>query len=294
LVRSIQNGSDRIHGQKYLKIVGGDAKTKDNCVFYLKMGSIIDSASDLPSFQKVLERLLKRFAAHLSSTLAGIEQDCLLCASPAKKRILCEACEGELPYLNAALCPRCALPSPDGRLCGRCLTKPPHFDATRAVFRYEFPVDKLVQAFKYGHKFTLGGYFGQRMAAAPFFGGEGAVPRIDTLIPLPLHPERLRERGFNQSLELAKTVASAWSLPVDSAHCKRIRNTPAQADLPWKERRRNIRNAFCCSNDFAGKRVLIIDDVMTTGASISELAHELKRGGAAWVGALVLARVPPK
>jgi ComF family protein len=258
------------------------------------MSPNIDSTWGFPPLQKAFDYFLKRLVALLSNPLAAVEQDCLLCASPAKEEILCKNCEADLPYLEAPFCPRCALPSPEGHLCGRCLTKPPHFDAARAVFRYEFPLDRLVQAFKYGHKLALAGYFGRKMAAASSFDGEWNASSIDVLVPLPLHSERLRERGFNQSLELAKAIASAWKLPIDGAHCKRVRNTPAQADLPWKERRRNIHNAFCCSSGFVGKRVLIIDDVMTTGASIDELARELKRCGAVWVGALVLARALPR
>ncbi|MDR1368378.1 MAG: ComF family protein [Candidatus Accumulibacter sp.] len=248
----------------------------------------------LPLFRNALDRLLKRASRLLSIPLEELEQDCLLCASPAKREILCKACEADLPRLDEACCPRCALPSPQGLLCGRCLARPPHFDAARAIFRYEFPLDRLVQSFKYGHRLALAGYFGRAMASLYPHGGEGIDFPIDVLVPLPLHPDRLRERGFNQSLELAKVVASAWNLPVDIDHCKRIRNTPAQADLPWKERGGNIRNAFLCSSDFEGKRVLIIDDVMTTGASLGECARAMKRARATWVGALVLARALPR
>ncbi|MDR1276997.1 MAG: ComF family protein [Candidatus Accumulibacter sp.] len=258
------------------------------------MRPIKDSTCGLPPFPNAIERVWRRALALLANPLARLEQDCLLCASPAQREILCEACEAELPRLSEACCPRCALPSPEGRLCGRCLAKPPYFDAARAVFRYEFPLDKLVQSFKYGQRLALAGYFGRAMAALGPPGGEAARPAVDVLVPLPLYPVRLRKRGFNQSLELAKFVASAWKVPIDGEHCARVRDTPAQADLPWKERKANIRNAFDCSGGFLGKRVLIIDDVMTTGASVGECARSLKRAGAAWVGVLVLARALPK
>ncbi|MDR1163853.1 MAG: ComF family protein [Candidatus Accumulibacter sp.] len=258
------------------------------------MRSTEGSTSGLPPFPNAIERVWKRVLGLVSNPLARIEQDCLLCASPAQREIVCEACEADLPRLSEACCPRCALPSPEGRLCGRCLAKPSYFDAARAVFRYEFPLDKLVQSFKYGHRLALAGYFGRAMAALGPPGGEAATPSVDLVVPLPLYPGRLSDRGFNQSLELAKVIASAWKVPIDSERCARIRDTPAQADLPWKERKGNIRNAFLCSGEFAGKRVLIIDDVMTTGASVGECARALKRAGAAWVGVLVLARALPK
>lgn len=111
---------------------------------------------------------------------------------------------------------------------------------------------------------------------------------------MPLHPKRLRERGFNQALELARPVGRATGLPIDTTSCQRVRHTPAQAALPWRERVKNIRGAFHCTADFSGKRLLLVDDVMTTGASIDECARTLKLHGAARVSALVVARALPK
>jgi ComF family protein len=217
-----------------------------------------------------------------------LEQDCLLCGASCGARILCDACEADLPWLKQPACPQCALPTPDGQLCGRCLSDPPYFDATQVVYCYSFPIDKLMQSFKYNHRLALGAYFGQQMARLP-----RPASAIDLIIPLPLHPARLRERGFNQSLELAKFLASAWGIPVDKYSCQRIRNTPAQAGLPWKERRKNIRNAFHCASDLQGKQILLVDDVMTTGTSLSECARVLKSRGAARVSVLVVARTLP-
>ena len=216
------------------------------------------------------------------------EQDCLLCAAVSSGDLLCAACAADLPRLQEPLCPRCALPSPHGETCGRCLAKPPHYDFTHVAYRYDFPLDKLVQSFKYGHRLALGAYFGRQLATL----ASNLV--ADVIIPLPLHPERLRERGFNQALELSRAWGHASRLPIDTANCHRTRNTPAQADLPWRERVKNIRGAFHCSTDFTGKRVVLIDDVMTTGASLDECARTLKLHGAAEVTLLVLARALPK
>ena len=217
-----------------------------------------------------------------------LAQDCLLCAAPCSNAILCDACAADLPRLQKPVCPRCALPTPNGETCGRCLAKPPHYDATFAAFRYDFPLDKLIQSFKYGHRLALGSYFGQQLLQR--LENKAA----DTIIPLPLHPERLRERGFNQALELARPVGKAMKLPIDTTSCCRQRNTAVQADLRWRERSKNVQGAFHCSSDLTGRRIILIDDVMTTGASLNECARTLKLHGAAEVTLLVVARALPK
>ncbi len=216
-----------------------------------------------------------------------LDQDCMLCAGVSGSGLLCKACAADLPRLEKPFCPRCALPT-DGDTCGRCLSTPPHFDATLAVFRYEFPLDKLMQAFKYGHRLALAAYLGQQLAAL----AEGIA--ADVIVPLPLHVSRLRERGFNQALELARPLAVALRLPIDTAHCVRTRDTPAQAGLPLRKRVKNIRGAFHCSADLTGQKILLVDDVMTTGASLDECARTLKLHGAAEVSILVVARALPK
>jgi ComF family protein len=213
-----------------------------------------------------------------------LAQDCLLCGADSAAAILCPACALDLKRLPAPRCPQCALPTPLGELCGRCLSQPPYYDATRAVFVYEFPVDKLIQSFKYAHRLALGTYFGQQLAAL------AKDCAADLLLPLPLHPQRLRERGFNQSLELARPISQACGWPIQAQLCSRTRDTPAQAGLPWRERRKNVRGAFHCNADLSGQRIALVDDVMTTGASLNECARTLKLHGAAQVTLLVVAR----
>ncbi|EXI79045.1 MAG: DNA utilization protein GntX [Candidatus Accumulibacter appositus] len=229
--------------------------------------------------------ILTQTARRILGSCAGLlTQDCLLCGASSGASLICSACEADLPQLPVRLCPRCALPTPAGEICGRCLAKPPHYDLTLAALRYDFPLDKLVQSFKYGHRLALAGYFGRRLAALLV-----GLP-AELIVPMPLHPLRLRARGFNQALELARPVSKAWRIPIDRQSCQRIRHTPAQADLPWRERAANIRGAFQCSADFTGKRLLLIDDVMTTGASLDELARVVRLHGAEQVTLLVLAR----
>ena len=226
-------------------------------------------------------------------------QECVLCAAASDEAIVCRACAADLPRLCVPTCPRCALPTPHGEICGRCLSHPPAFDAAHAVYLYDFPLDKLIQSFKYGHRLALAPYFGGQLAAlAASLNAsldasiDAALP--DVIVPLPLHSERLRQRGFNQALELARPVAQALRRPIDATSCRRTRNTAAQADLAWRERVANVRNAFSCSTDLTGRHVLLIDDVMTTGASLDECARTLKLHGAARVSVLVLARALPR
>ena len=218
----------------------------------------------------------------------ALAQDCLLCGAASADQMLCPACAADLPRLRGPCCPRCALPDATGETCGRCLQSPPHFDATLAAYRYDFPVDKLIQSFKYSHRLALGDYFGRQLALL------GAALTADLIMPLPLHEERLRQRGFNQALELSRALARARRLPIDATSCRRTRNTPAQAGLAWRERVKNLRHAFACNTDLSGARIILVDDVMTTGASLDEFARTLKLHGALEVTALVLARALPK
>ena len=225
-----------------------------------------------------IERLLR---ARLLDRL--LPQDCLLCSAPDSTDLLCAACMADLATLPGEHCPICALPTPNSSVCGECLRRPPHFDATFASLAYAFPTDQLVQSFKYGHQLALAGLFARLMDASD-------VPQGDVLIALPLSKERLRERGFNQAVEIAKLLARKTRMPLNLHACLRTVDTAAQASLPWKERRANIRHAFECRTDLSGKSVVVVDDVMTTGATLNEFAKTLKYHGAIHVSNWVLAR----
>jgi ComF family protein len=223
---------------------------------------------------------LRRFTDRL------LPQDCFLCGEESGAECLCGACHDALPRQPAA-CPICAVPTTDGVLCGRCQRQPPAFDASRAVFVYAFPVDRIVQALKYRHRLSLAGFFAH--ALMPLGPPQGPA----VLLPMPLHVRRLRERGFNQAVEIARPLARAWGLPLELAGVQRALNTVPQASLPWKERSVNMRGAFRCDASFAGRTVIVVDDVMTTGATLDELARTLKRHGASRVENLVVTRTPP-
>jgi ComF family protein len=205
---------------------------------------------------------------------------CFLCRGAAAA-LICNACDADLPRLGAELCPRCALQSPRGQLCGRCLAQPPHYDATIAALAYAFPADALVQALKFRGELALSSLLGRLLS------DRIAPATVDRVIAVPLTAARLRMRGYNQSVEIARHVLPA-KLDLDS--CVRTRDAPPQMGLPLEERRRNVRGAFECTRSLVGERVAVVDDVMTTGATLDEVAHTLKRAGAAYVVNWVVTR----
>ncbi len=210
-------------------------------------------------------------------------QDCVLCAAASGDSLVCADCAADLPQLDTA-CPQCAEPSPDNQLCGACMVEPPAFDRTIAAWRYAFPLDRLVQALKYGGRLALADWFGNALAARL------GTPTIDLVIPLPLHERRLRVRGFNQAIEIARRIATQQRLQLAPRALVRVRDTPAQMGLPHDARSRNVRDAFACPAPLAGTRIALVDDVMTTGATLNEAAKALKHAGAVHVENWVVAR----
>lgn len=206
----------------------------------------------------------------------------------SRSGLWCRACDASLPYLNEPHCSICALPTLQGEVCGRCLSHPPIFTHTEVVFGYAFPLDKLIQAMKYNEQLALANAFAKKLAQRI---EKNNLP--DFIIPMPLHPARLKERGFNQSLLLATKVARELNIKLLPNACQRVRNTPSQSSLKWKERDKNVRDAFRCEIDLTGKRVALVDDVMTTGASLNALARVIKKAGATEISAWVIARTLP-
>lgn len=219
---------------------------------------------------------------------ALLPQSCILCGADSSDTPLCAPCIADLPRLPAGSCPQCAEPTCHGELCGRCLVSPPHFDAAFSPYRYDFPLDRLIQALKYGGLLALAGWFGRQLATTP--AGAAGARDFDFAIPLPLHPARLQLRGFNQSAEIARAACREIGLALDIASCRRVRPTPPQAELPLAQRAANVRGAFECRTDLSGRRILLIDDVMTSGATLDECARTLKLHGAAKVTVAVVAR----
>jgi len=221
----------------------------------------------------------------LSIAQVAWAQPCLLCAARSLSGLLCPACRLDLPRLPAEHCPRCALPTAGGNVCGACLRKPPRVSRTHATYSYGHPADVLVQALKYRGELALASYLAADMAEA--IAGK-SMP--DLIIPMPLHPRRLQARGFNQAGEIARHLSRHLGIPCSSDACRRVRDTPPQVSQPLKERHRNIRAAFACQRDLAGLRIALVDDVMTSGASLDELAATALKAGAREVEAWVVAR----
>lgn len=216
---------------------------------------------------------------------------CLLCgAAGADGRDLCAGCAADFPR-NAVRCPLCALPLPfPAPACGDCLKRPPPFAGAWAPFRYGHPLDLLETRFKFGADLAAGRVLSSLMVER---AGADAPERPALLLPVPLHESRLRRRGYNQALELARPLAHAFGIPLCADVLSRTRATPPQTGLDAKARRRNLRGAFAVTADASlPAHVVLFDDVMTTGATLREAARTPRRAGVARVDAWALARAP--
>jgi ComF family protein len=218
---------------------------------------------------------------------------CVLCGAEAVDARLCAACRGLLETCGAA-CARCAEPLPLATpLCGKCLQRPPAFDTAVAGFIYRAPFDHLVQKLKFNDALAVGRALTPSWAASLRAQLEARpAPAPQALIPVPLHRSRLRRRGYNQALELARDLGATLQLPVLPQGLIRAKATAPMPGLDLVARRRNIRGAFSTGSMPLPARVALIDDVMTSGSTLNEAAKTLKRAGVAWVEVWVLARRP--
>lgn len=213
---------------------------------------------------------------------------CILCRLPSGDADLCPQCTAELPR-NSVCCSRCALPLATAAcMCGACQRRPPPWDAAWAPFRYDWPLGQLEASYKYSGNLAAGQALACLWSTLP---PPLQLPQV--IVPVPLHVARLRRRGYNQSLELARPLAHAWNLPLLPNALQRIRATEAQTTLDAKARRRNVRGAFRVTPGTAlPSHIAVLDDVMTTGATLSECVRVLKRAGAERVDVWALARAP--
>lgn len=225
---------------------------------------------------------------------------CVLCGVEAGTADLCASCAALLEE-NTNACARCAQPLPQAvPLCGACIQKPPPFDAAQAGFVYQEPLAHLIQNLKFNQGLSSGRALAARWAAAlreRRTEDRQALP--DALIPIPLHRSRLRQRGYNQALELARELTAQFAMrsagkafPVLREGLVRTRATAPMPGLDLDERKRNLRDAFAVGTHELPKRVALVDDVMTTGATLAEASKTLKRAGVEWVELWVLARRP--
>ena len=252
-------------------------------------------------------RRARRFAfRRLRPLLAGFRRElgglidcflpvnCAFCNTPlasSAQPAICSTCQRTLAENRPASCPRCALPYLDyggsDHLCGDCQRQPPHYRTVCALGVYEGPLRQAIHRFKYQKDFTLATPLGHLLAAAVRQRG---LLHADLILPVPLHPSRLRQRTFNQSLLLARILGKRSSTPVAGNLLRRLRPTPSQQGLSLEDRRHNLHQAFALHAPLNGESVLLVDDVMTSGATIAACTKALLKNGAQTVDVAILAR----
>lgn len=207
---------------------------------------------------------------------------CVLCSCNLNRPVdLCEACESELPWLSSA-CMCCAQPfslkDSENQICGACVQTPPFFNRTISMFCYQEPIKKLIAGVKFQQKLIytklLGELFAKQLSVV--YRKEN-LP--ECIIPVPLHPKRLRERGYNQALELARPIAKALNIKLDYQSCERVLATQPQTELPASQRYVNVKQAFILKATLRFKHVAVLDDVVTTGHTVNELSKILSSAG---------------
>lgn len=220
-----------------------------------------------------------------------LPQACVLCGQSSQPHALCPACLQDLPRLRVGTCEQCGLPIDSLALpgrCGQCLQHRPAYDRVISGFAYAQPVSQLVAKLKFRGQIQLARLFGELL-----FTPVTAVSQAQAILPVPLHPTRLRQRGFNQALEIARPLSRMLRLPLLTDSVYRSRDTQPQSEQSADRRERNIRGAFHLSRPPACWNVAIIDDVMTSGHTVNEIARLLRAAGVARIEVWCVARAWP-
>lgn len=231
----------------------------------------------LHPFQDFLQKLLPPFT-------------CIFCRTHADRRQdLCSGCLGDLPIVTQK-CVRCAQKlSQPGQCCGACLNNPPPF-TVYSLFDYVAPIQRLILDLKFHQRLVNARLLGELLLEKIIHDWYQTKPLPTLLIPVPLHPQRLKERGFNQALEIARPISQRLQLKIATQAIQRVKNTAMQTELNAEQRKHNLKNAFQTTSHFTGQHVAMIDDVMTTGSTFSELSRCLLDQGAATIDAWCCAR----
>lgn len=247
------------------------------------------------SFMKFIKNH-SRFLMHTLERLAHtyLPTACLLCGQVYRHRIIniCTCCYQNLPALppHCLRCGQFLIEIGSHRFCGQCLNKPPLFTHSHTLYPYVFPVSAMITQLKFQGQLSHAALFGHLLAEAvqqKWYRGT-ALP--DQIIPIPLHPKRLAKRGFNQSLEIARPLSRYTGLAIDCRGLTRLRETPPQHTLPARQRRANLTRAFACQHRYDGQHLALLDDVMTTGHTVSEAVRTLLAAGARQVDVWCIAR----
>ncbi len=210
---------------------------------------------------------------------------CFFCLAQTNY-IWCENCENDF-IQETSRCPVCARLTDNSIVCGSCLSYKPTFTSTETLFSYQYPASDLIKAFKFQNRPEIAGCFAEKMANKLI---RKNVLLPETIIPVPLHKNRQRARGYNQSLVFAKQVAKRLKLNVNTSLCSRIINTDPQSSLPMKTRRKNVKNAFELNQSKAPDHIALVDDVITTGSTINEISLLLKKAGSTRIDIWSIAR----
>lgn len=229
----------------------------------------------------------------LNNTLSRwLPQGCVLCGQNSHNLALCRQCREDLPRLRDACCHQCGLPLPAGvvsPVCGQCQQYPPAYDRVVGALAYTSPVAELVTGLKFHQRIQLARLLGELLAARVQSMGH----HVQAILPVPLHPRRVTERGYNQALEIARPLARILDLPVLTDAVSRHRHTAAQSAQPPGRRQGNIRGAFALNAAPPVHRLALVDDVMTSGHTVNEVAGLLRRAGVEHIEVWCVARAWP-
>jgi len=226
----------------------------------------------LSRYTPFIRHLLNRFQAAL------LPCQCACCGAPSGNELICSGCKDDLPWLTKA-CAICSLPlfGQDSPLllCGECIKSPPPFDHVTTLFSYESPINHLIHQLKFAKKLSIARLMGEFLLQKII----NQDKKPDLIIPVPLHSQRLKERGFNQAHEIARYIAKPLGIPLMSHQIVRHKNTVEQASLPFEQRKSNLAHAFSLRQKLQADYIAIVDDVMTTGYTVRALADLLRKNG---------------
>jgi len=211
-----------------------------------------------------------------------LQNRCVLCEAISHQEIsICQDCVEDLPWLTQA-CERCGKPlviQSDSKECGDCLKQKPPYDKTFASFHYDYPIDYLITMLKFHNKLLFAKILGVLLIKTITEKHNSSFPFPELIIPVPLHYKRLRKRGFNQALEIAKPIARRLDIPIGSQLVSRIKSTKPQSLTLAKDRKKNIKGAFIIKDKIRAKHIAIVDDLVTTGNTVAELSRLLRKNG---------------
>lgn len=218
-----------------------------------------------------------------------LPRQCGLCGLPSGDENTCDGCRDDLPWIDRP-CEHCSAPLPSsysGRRCARCDIETGRLTGLHAALIYDYPVDRIVTRAKFHRRPDSARLLGEWLARSLRLSG---CTRPDVVVPVPLHPARLATRGFNQAAEISRAVIEQLDLRQVTSACRRLIDTRAQTDLSGEERRRNLRDVFRAADELSGLQVAVVDDVVTTGSTLSALADAILAAGALSVRGWVAAR----